>query len=180
MQEIFSRRSIRAFNPTPVEDEKLELVLSAGNYAPSAMNNQDRQFTAIVNESVLQALNDAIRATLDEQSIKRIEDRLGGNFHFFYGAPVLIVVSHFQDGLYPEADCACALENMFLQAKELGLGSCWINQLNKSCDLPEIREILTKAGVNPAHKVFGCCALGYSDSDGILFKEKQSKIVICK
>jgi len=28
--------------------------------------------------------------------------------------------------------------------------------------------------------VFGCCALGYSDTEGEIFKEKRNKIVICK
>ena len=44
-------------------------------------------------------------------------------------------------------DCACALENIFLAAKSLGIGSCWINQLGQTCDDPDVRAFLTKLGV---------------------------------
>jgi len=180
MSELFTRRSIRSYNSTPVEEEKLLSVLNAGEYAPSAMNNMDRQFTAILNPAVLELLNDTVKAAVDPESVKRIESRMGGKFSFFYDAPVLIVVSHYRDGLAPAADCAVALENMFIRAKELGLGTCWINQLNTLCGDKRVRRVLTMAGVNPDHDVFGCCALGYSDTEGEIFKEKRNKIVICK
>ena len=180
MNELFERRSVRSYNSAPVEDCKLELVLKAGNYAPSAMNNQDRAFTAILNKDILNELNAAVRSAVDQSTVARIEGRLNGVFSFFYNAPALIVVSHDKNGLYPAADCACALENMFIQAKALGLGSCWINQLNSLCDLPAVRAVLTKAGVPENHTVFGSCALGYSDTEGELLRAKQSKITVCR
>ena len=180
MDELFTRRSVRSYLSTPVEEQKLLRVLEAGAYAPSAMNNQDRQFTAIANADILSELNLAVKSLSDSQTVERIEGRLGGSFSFFYNAPVLIVVSHYPSSLAPAPDCAVALENMFLCAKSMGLGTCWINQLNNLCSNPKIREILTRAGVNPDHDVFGCCAIGYSETEGTLLKEKQSKIVICK
>ena len=180
MSELFTRRSIRSYNSTPVEEEKLLSVLNAGEYAPSAMNNMDRQFTAILNPAVLELLNDTVKAAVDPESVKRIESRMGGKFSFFYDAPVLIVVSHYRDGLAPAADCAVALENMFIRAKELGLGSCWINQLSSLCDEPAVREVLTEAGIPCDQKIFGCAAIGYPATEGKLFKANTSKIVICK
>lgn len=44
-------------------------------------------------------------------------------------------------------DCACALQNIFLAAKSLGIGSCWINQLGQTCDDPDVRAFLTGLGI---------------------------------
>lgn len=71
-------------------------------------------------------------------------------------------------------DCACALENIFLAAKSLGIGSCWINQLGQTCDDPDVRAFLTKLGVPESHKVYGCAALGYAPADAPV-KEKKVK-----
>lgn len=78
-------------------------------------------------------------------------------------------------------DCACAIENMFLAACSLGIGSCWINQLGTTCDDPQVRELLTELGVPENHKVYGCVALGYK-AEGAPMKEKVVKagtVTIC-
>lgn len=180
MREIFSRRSVRQYSSKPVERGKLDEVLRAGCSAPSAMNNDERQFTAIANASVLARLNDAVFAAVSEETRNRVMSRTGGKFSFFYNAPVLIVVSHDPDALYPAADCAVALQNMFLEAESLGLSTCWINQLCTLCNAPEVREILTEIGIKPNHGVFGCCALGYSDAERAKPVSKQNKIIICE
>lgn len=107
---------------------------------------------------------------------------------FLYRA-CAIIFSHFV--LYPDyrisffiplafrfadytMDCACALENIFLAAKSLGIGSCWINQLGQTCDDPDVRAFLTKLGVPESHKVYGCAALGYAPADAPV-KEKKVK-----
>ena len=180
MNEILTRRSCRAYTPAAVEEDKLAAILEAANYAPSAMNNQDRQFTAITNKDILSALNAAVENAVTPEAAERIKGRLGGIFSFFYNAPVLVVTSHFENALAPAADCACALQNIFLSATALGLGSCWINQLCSLCDLPAVRDVLTRAGVPRDHKVFGCAAIGYPAIEGKLSCPKESKIVICR
>ena len=71
-------------------------------------------------------------------------------------------------------DCACAIENMFLAAHSLGIGSCWINQLGTTCDDPEVREFISSLGVPENNKVYGCVALGYADPK-ISLREKMVK-----
>ena len=41
-EAIYNRRSVRKYLARPVEREKLDEVLRAGSYAPSAMNNMKR------------------------------------------------------------------------------------------------------------------------------------------
>lgn len=179
MDELYLRRSVRSYLDKPVEKEKLLEILQAGTCAPSAMNNKDRQFTAISNKEILGELNAAIEGLLDNSFVERIKGRTCGKFNFFYNAPVLIVVSTDPNGHCPAADCAVALENMFLKATGLDLATCWINQLVATCDEKQVRKVLTKAGVPENHKVYGACALGYSDAETKKITAKDNKIVIC-
>lgn len=69
-------------------------------------------------------------------------------------------------------DNACALENIFLAAHSMGLGTVWINQLSDTCDVPEVRAVLTEFGVPENHKVFGIAAIGYAAAETPV-KEKK-------
>ena len=55
----------------------------------------------------------------------------------------------------------CALENIFLAAHALGIGSVWINQLKGICDAPAIRAVLNELRLPENHIVLGMAALGY-------------------
>ena len=176
---IYGRRSIRAFLDKQVEREKLEEVLRAGSYAPSAMNNQNRQFIAITDKASLDKINEAVFQVADEATRARITARSeDGTFNFFYRAPILIAVCCDENEILPVEDCATALENMFLMAYDLGLGSCWINQLSKICHLEPIKSTLTALGMKEGYRVYGCCALGYSAVEGKLSRPKTNEIII--
>lgn len=178
-EAIYNRRSVRKYLARPVEREKLDEVLRAGSYAPSAMNNMKRQFVAITKPELLNELRTAVEHSVDAETAARIRGRNAeGEFDFFYSAPVLIAVCTDPNELRPNEDCAIALENMFLAAYGEGLGTCWINQLTDKSDLPEIHAVLKAAGMKDGYKVYGCCALGYADGETKLSKPKTNEIVI--
>ena len=94
----------------------------------------------------------------------RISDSLGRDYQYnFYGPDALILASNAKDNPHGQADCACALENIFLAAHALGIGSVWINQLNGICDEPAVRAVLTKLQIPENHIVWGMAALGYAE-----------------
>ena len=176
---IYGRRSVRKFLSKPVPREKLESVLKAGTYAPSAMNDQQRQFIAVTDRGALERLNEAVERAADDDTRARIKGRSeSGEFSFFYCAPALILVCDSGTAPRPAEDCACALENMFLAALDEGLGSCWINQLTDLSVRPEVREVLIELGMRENCKVYGCCALGYSAAEPVLLKPKTNEIII--
>lgn len=90
----------------------------------------------------------------------------------YYHAPTLVIVSNEPTRWWASMDCACALQNIFLAAKSLGIGSCWINQLGQTCDDPDVRAFLTRLGIPENHRVYGCAALGYAPADAPV-KEKK-------
>lgn len=151
MKNIKSRRSCRAFTDCEITKEALDQILEAGIYAPSGKNRQSWRFTVLRNRENIQKLAKTISGILD-----------WGEKYNFYDPKVFVLVSNERDNRNGEADCAVALENMFLAAEDLGIGSCWINQLRGICDEPEIRELLDSYGIPANHLVWGCAALGYA------------------
>ena len=165
LKTIFERRSCRSYDQEKaVSEQDLVTVLKAGAYAPSAMNTQSWHFTAVLNKEALEKLNDVLLAEMPPDFLKRLEERAGGQKPSpFYHAPALIIVSLKESGSpYPEADAACALQNMFLAATSLKLGTCWINQLRGKTpgDTP-LGTLLGNLGVPKGNIIYGCCALGY-------------------
>lgn len=180
LRTIFERRSCRSYDAEKkVAEQDLVTVLKAGAYAPSAMNTQSWHFTAVVNKDALSRLNDAMLQSLPQEVRARIEARADGKKPSpFYNAPALIIVS-LKEGvsLYPEADAACALQNMFLAATSLHLGTCWINQLRgKTPDDTPLGALLSELGVPAGNVVYGCCALGYADKESPM-KDRVSGVV---
>ena len=147
---IKTRKSTKQFSDKPLSDADIQIIVDAARHAPSGMNKQSWHFVVVSNKPWLEKMN------------KKLADYLhrGENYMCYYGAPVLVIVSANPEFPTSEADCACAIENMYLAANSLGIGACWINQLGKS-NCEHIRAELTEAGVPEKDMVYGCCALGY-------------------
>lgn len=174
MENILSRRSVRAYQSRQIPLEDLQTILFAASYAPNGMGLQAFRFTAIVNKATIRKVNEAIRKTLlnipiGEQNsaymnslIERAKDE---NAEFLYHAPTYVIASGPRDNRTSRADCALALGNMMLAAHSLGIGSCWLNQLPGQTNAPHIRELLTELGVPGDHDAFGSLALGYAEGE---------------
>ena len=50
MNNLFTRVSIRKYQPKPVEPDKLEAILRAAMQAPSAANQQPWEFYVVTND----------------------------------------------------------------------------------------------------------------------------------
>lgn len=163
---IRNRRSTRTYSERQITEEDMSTILDAAICAPSGMNLQTWHFTAIQDTGKLEELNKRIRAAFAKSNDPHLKER-GKNesYNCYYHAPTLIIVSNEPIKTWAGQDCATALQNIFLAAHSLGIGSCWINQLGQTCDDPEVREYLTQLGVPVNHNVYGCAALGYNSGN---------------
>ena len=117
-----SRRSIRRYRQEPVPDEMVEQLLEAGRWAPSASNQQPWAFVVVRDEEIRQQI--AQHAAFFGDREARIE-----------AVPLLIVlcgqvrsqVSH----KFLRGELGMAGMQMMLHAHVLGLGSCWIDGLDR-------------------------------------------------
>ena len=144
MEAIRLRKSVRAFEERPVEEEKLKAVLEAGRLAPSASNRQEWRFVVVRDAGTRKALGPAAR---DQAFVGR--------------APVVIACCAETDDhvmacgqpCYP-IDVAIAVDHMTLAAVELGLGTCWIGAFSED----KVKDIL---GIPKEVRVVELLALGY-------------------
>ncbi|MBE6871959.1 MAG: nitroreductase family protein [Ruminococcaceae bacterium] len=152
LENIFSRRSTRKFLKKEISKQDLKTLVDCARFAPSAMNRQLCKFTVLQNKDMMKKLADAIGK------------QLGREGYDFYCPDALILVSNERTNAHAVEDCACALENIFLGAHSMGIGSVWINQLKGICDEPEIRAVLNELKLPAEHLVWGIAALGYTDA----------------
>ncbi len=166
MENLLTRRSVRAFLDKPIPVEELREILKAAAYAPSGMGRQTWQFTAITDCKKIQQLAAAV------------SKELGRDNYDMYQPQVLIIPSNQADSKFGKEDNACAMENIFLAAWSFGIGSVWLNQLQGISDRPAIRAILTQWGIPTDHVVYGMAALGYPAAEPAKEVTKTGKIVI--
>jgi nitroreductase len=164
IQTILSRRSIRSYEPTPVEREKIDLILECGQFAPSGINRQPWHFTVVTNRKLLDKISAENKRILlqspDEATRARAMDP---NFDNFRGAPMAIIVSGDPTGRNTMADCANAMENMALAATSLGLGSCYIASFRLAMEQPEGTFLLDELKIPQGFIPMFALALGYGN-----------------
>lgn len=169
IEAMKTRRSIRRYKPTPVDDKTVELVLEAARWAPSWGNSQCWRFIVIRDNNLkAQLANSLIKVEsgdtlVDNPSIKY--DAVGS-------APVVIVAcaelrkSGFELGkpATDKGDCwymydvALAMQNLALAAHSLGLGTVTIGAM----DAKKTASIL---GVPEGFCVVSMTPLGYPDQE---------------
>ncbi len=152
---INSRHSTRDYLPQAPSDAIIQALLDAAIHAPCAVNRQPWHFTVVTNRSLLDELSQRAKTHMTQKRPLDLPDHLyeklaDPQFHVFYHAPALILVSADQQGPWIEADCALAAENLMLAACAKGLGTCWIGLSQPFLASDEGRKALQIApGVHP-------------------------------
>ncbi len=135
MALAMARYSLKSFDGTPVEAEKLQKILEAGNIAPTAKNSQAHRIYVCQSEEALKKASEATVCTYGASTILLFTYKISEAFTY-----------PNSDGLTsgPE-DASIVATHIMLQAAELGVGSCWVNFFDfKKCKeifaLPEDEE----------------------------------------
>ena len=163
---IQTRRSTRKFLTDDLPENAIDAIIEAGQYAPSAKNEQAWHFTVIKSRSLLNLLNEACKSFFLSTNNELFQQRLNGSdvksFDLFYHAPVLIAVSGDAKAQEPLIDCSMAIENMLLAAESLEIGSCWVHAITYLSRTTEGKELLIRENILPAgYELAGTCAFGY-------------------
>ncbi|MCL2409356.1 MAG: nitroreductase [Oscillospiraceae bacterium] len=185
---IRRRRSTRKFTDEQILPEQLDALLEAAIWAPSGGNNQSWLFTAIQKKDTLIHLNDLVRKAFetwvpddDYPSKHAMKDRVKDeNYNFYFRAPTLIIASNRPNYENAMADCSLALQNIFLAAQSMKLGSCYINQLHWLRDDPDVRAYLAELGIPREHTICSSAAIGYIDAESAAPARKDGTINIVR
>jgi len=137
-EAVQARRSVRAYQSTPVPKEKLLQVLEAGRLAPSASNIQPWHFIVVT----------------DAEKRERLAQ---GMFSKFLKEAPVVIVGCGDQRASPKwfmVDVAIAMQNMVLTATSMGLGTCWVGSFEEN----QVRQLLK---IPENYRVVALLALGY-------------------
>lgn len=171
MNEVFNtiltRRTIRKYQDKQIPKDVVGKIVEAGLWAPSAINRQPWHLTVVRGVAHTDRITTELKAAVERMTENRYKTMVGSkDYYAGYKAPTLVIVSGDPTlSNMVESDCACVLQNIFLAARSLGIGSCWINQLGSACDEPGFRAFLNTLGVPSGNFVYGVAALGYPAED---------------
>lgn len=126
-ETILNRRSIRKYTNEEISEEKIDKILKAAMYAPSAMNYQPWHFIVIdKREAIDQIFN------------------INPHADMVKGAQLAIIVcgdTKLEMNIdYLVQDCSSATQNALLAIHELGLGAVWISSYPNKETIEGIRK----------------------------------------
>lgn len=138
------RVTTRQFDHAPVEEEKLEKILEAGRWAPTAVNAQPQRILVLNTRESLEKVREFCTFNFNPKYAeldKSCDDREHGHCVYYYGAPLVLFVCYDKDACWkhPEShessgstDATIVSTHMMLEAASLGLGTVWISYFDKA------------------------------------------------
>jgi nitroreductase len=127
IKAILSRRSIRQYKKKKISKGKIDQILKAAMYAPSAMNYQPWHFIIIDNREDIDQLY-----------------KLNPHAEMLLKAPSAIIICgdlKVEINIdYLVQDCSAATQNALLVIHELGLGGVWISSYPNKDTVEGIRK----------------------------------------
>lgn len=144
MKEIYTRVSIRKYQPEPVEPEKITAILRAAMAAPSAGNQQPWEFYVVTNPELIEKLS-----TVSPYS------------GCAKNAPVVIVSAYREKlwaPMYAQIDMSIAMEHLWLACEEQGLGGVWMGIAPQEERMQAVEQLV---GIPEGLRAFAIFPLGY-------------------
>lgn len=149
LEIIRKRRSIRVYQNKPVEKEKLEAILMAAQFSPSANHRKPWRFWVVKNKEILAKLAQATP---------------WGSF--IAQAPLAIVVCANKD-LSREwlEDASIVGAHIYLEATNQGLGTCWVQNRDSKTGQGEESEryIRNLLNISEDFRIIATFPIGYPD-----------------
>lgn len=178
IKAIMNRRSIRKYKSQPVPKEMIEKILKAGILAPSSKNRQPWKFIIVTGNAKVDVLKQMEKGLEREkvdpflpESAKYLQSA-EATLKIMKTAPVIIFIinplaADMKELLSTDEriseicnaqSIGAAIENMILEATELGLGTLWI------CDIFfAYQELSDWLGINIQGELYAALAIGYGD-----------------
>ena len=144
------RVTVRKFSQKPVEEEKIEKILEAGRWSPTAVNAQPQRIIVLNTPENLAKVKEFCSFGYDQKYVdlsKECDDKENGKINLYYGAPLVLFVSYdktacwthpYSGGNSGATDATIVATHMMLEAVSLGLGTAWISFFDEN----KARELL--------------------------------------
>ena len=141
-----SRHSSRLFTSEPLLPREMELIMEAGDLAPSSRSRRPVRLIPLVDEGLIRRL-----AMCKDSGTRALETATFA---------VIVAAAPKVSDVWIE-DCSIATIMMQMEAEDLGIGSCWIQiRLRKVGDTDSEDFVIREAGLDPGLKVLSIIAFG--------------------
>jgi len=157
---IITRRSIRKYTGDHIKSESLQLILEAGRWAPSGLNNQPWVFIIVRDTEVKKSLS---ALTQYSRIIKHCD-------------LCICVMYDIQNGYNRDKDVmsigAC-VQNMLLAAHSIGIGSVWLGEI-----LNRKSEVNALLATGDEFELMAVIALGYPAQSPRSSRKKLKSLIL--
>jgi nitroreductase len=197
IEALNTRRSCRSFESKPIPKDVINIIIEAGNRAPSQGRVekgkkdpvfQPWRFVVVEDPEFKQKL---VQTTMPfwkksteqskvlfpdwyEKAMRLYELMNEPKDMVYYSAPVILFVIGLADYA---VSCALACENIMIAAHSLGLGSCYVgfgSLVKRNAEIVQALELTEN------EQIFGPIVLGYpkdiSEAHAMLSKKEEPKI----
>jgi nitroreductase len=154
---IWERRSFRKFKNKKIDPSIINKILEAGLQCPSSCNQQMTYFIAV-----------------DDEKKKELYHKAGSKLLKRFPLIMFVITDkRFGNTQYANIQsAAAAVQNMFLYAYSLGIGSCWMASFG---DKKIVKKILH---ISKDYHVLGAIGFGYPDEKILPPKKRRVEEVL--
>lgn len=153
---IMSRRSIRQYTDSAIDEATLNTILQLGINAPNGRNQQAYELRVVNSKEHLDAMTAAVVNDHPEMA-----ERLVGR-NIFVGATTVIFIAADKSYDLSHVDCGLLGENIILAAWARGIGSCCLGAPVRMLeDSPSARMYLNDLQLSEGYELLYCIGLGY-------------------
>lgn len=161
VDNLMTRRSIRAYKETPVPHEIMDVVLRCGIHAPNGMNKQPWEIRVVDNQEILNAMTEAYLEGMDENN-PRYPKNDPKFRNMFRNAPTVVFIA-MEPGLCSQVDCGLLAGNMVNAAWAYGIGSCIQMAPMQFMNSDAGRPYLEKLAFSEGYEFLMAIGFGYPD-----------------
>lgn len=182
---IKDRRSIRKYKQKgPMINKKdMEKILDAGRMAPSAKNRQNWYFTVLQGMRKDHIANKMLEyadiAEKEEYETQGCKSSVKATAKVILEAPVLVLIFKEKDDNWIIGDnlsIGACVENMLLQAEDLGIGSLWIR--DTYCVNDEAVQVYGRHHLDTDKIELSCAVVfGYADEKPSMRPRKELEVI---
>lgn len=155
-----TRRSIRKYQPRPVEEEKIKKITTAALMSPASKRSNPWEFVVVDDSEMMKKL-----AECRQHGSKLLENSPLG---------IVVIADTNKSDVWIE-DASIAALVIQLQAHDLGLGSCWVQVYQREKDENTSAESYIRQLLNipDNYAVLNVVSIGYPDEDRKPYDEEK-------
>lgn len=161
VDNLMTRRSVRAYKDEPVPHDIMNVILECGIYAPNGMNKQPWEIRVVDNQDFIKEVTDLHLSEMGDDHPRN--PKKDPNFrNMFRNAPTIVFIA-MEPGLCSQVDCGLLAGNMVNAAWAYGIGSCIQMGPVQFLKSEKAKPYLDKLSFSEGYELLLAIGFGYPD-----------------